>query len=78
MDVANFTEKSKEAISTASNIATKNSNPEIKSLKLEPPTAYERACNAIPITINIIPYSVFFCFSNSCVLLNKSKICSSS
>jgi ATP-dependent Clp protease ATP-binding subunit ClpA len=30
MDVANFTEKSKEAISTASNIATRNSNPEIK------------------------------------------------
>ena len=30
MDVANFTEKSKEAISTASNIATKNNNPEIK------------------------------------------------
>ena len=30
MDVANFTEKSKEAISGASNIATKNNNPEIK------------------------------------------------
>ncbi|MBR3614670.1 MAG: ATP-dependent chaperone ClpB [Clostridia bacterium] len=30
MDVANFTEKSKEAISTASNIAMKNGNPEIK------------------------------------------------
>ena len=30
MDVANFTEKSKEAISTASNIANKNNNPEIK------------------------------------------------
>ena len=51
---------------------------EIKSLKSEPPIAYERACNAIPITISIIPYNIFFCFSNSCVLLNKSKICSSS
>ena len=30
MDVANFTEKSKEAISNASNIATRNNNPEIK------------------------------------------------
>ena len=30
MDVANFTEKSKEAITTASNIATQNNNPEIK------------------------------------------------
>lgn len=30
MDVANFTEKSKEAITIASNIANKNSNPEIK------------------------------------------------
>ena len=30
MDVSNFTEKSKEAISGASNIATKNNNPEIK------------------------------------------------
>ena len=30
MDVTNFTEKSKEAISTASNIANKNNNPEIK------------------------------------------------
>ena len=30
MDVANFTDKSKEAITVASNIATKNNNPEIK------------------------------------------------
>ena len=30
MDVSNFTEKSKESISIASNIATKNNNPEIK------------------------------------------------
>ena len=30
MDVANFTEKSKESISNASNIAMKNNNPEIK------------------------------------------------
>ena len=30
MDVANFTEKSKEAITIASNIANKNNNPEIK------------------------------------------------
>ena len=30
MDVANFTDKSKEAITVASNIATKNRNPEIK------------------------------------------------
>ena len=30
MDVANFTEKSKEAISVASNLAMSNNNPEIK------------------------------------------------